>query len=61
MTKARNEEGEHAMRHCHDELTLDDLLTDPIITAMMHADGVDPSELESDLGRIAQEQREAAE
>jgi hypothetical protein len=49
------------MRHCHDELTLDDLLTDPIITAMMHADGVDPSELETDLGRIAQEQREAAE
>jgi hypothetical protein len=49
------------MRHCHDELTLDDLLTDPIITAMMRADGVDPNELETDLVRIAEEQREAAE
>ena len=29
------------MRFCHDELTLDDMLNDPLIGAMMQADGVD--------------------
>ena len=30
------------MRQCHDELTLDELLADPLIGAVMRADGVDP-------------------
>ncbi len=48
------------MRVCHDELTLDELLADPLIGAMMRADGVDPEQLGSDLARFAEEQ-EAAE
>ena len=43
------------MRYCHDELTLDELLADPVIAAVMHADGVDPAELQSDLERFAEE------
>jgi len=46
------------MRYCHDELTLDELLADPVIAAVMQADGVDPAELQSDLERFAKEQRE---
>jgi hypothetical protein len=49
------------MRHCHDELTLDELMNDSVITAMMRADGVDPDELMSDLARIAEEQHETAD
>jgi len=48
------------MRYCHDELTLDELLADPLIGAVMRADGVDPAELQSDLERFAQE-RELAD
>ena len=29
------------MRFCHEELTLDDMLNDPLIGAVMRADGVD--------------------
>jgi len=43
------------MRICHDELTLDELLADPVIEAMMRADGVDPDALSSELARIAEE------
>jgi len=43
------------MRYCHDELTLDELLADPVIAAVMRADGVDPAELQSDLARFAEE------
>jgi len=43
------------MRYCHDELTLDQLLADPVIAAVMQADGVDPAELQSDLARFAEE------
>lgn len=49
------------MRYCHDELTLDDLLADPVINAVMRADGVDPAELQSNLARFAEEQRELAD
>jgi hypothetical protein len=49
------------MRYCHDELTLDELLADPVIGAVMHADGVDPDVLGSELARFAEERDEAAE
>lgn len=48
------------MRICHDELTLDELLSDPLIGAVMRADGVDPEQLGEDLARFAEDQ-EAAE
>jgi hypothetical protein len=44
------------MRSCHDELTLDELLSDPVIIAVMRADGVDPRELGEEFARIAEEQ-----
>jgi hypothetical protein len=44
------------MRFCHDELTLDQMLNDPLIGDMMRADGVDPEQLGMDLARIAEEQ-----
>jgi hypothetical protein len=43
------------MRFCHDELTLDDMLNDPLIGAVMRADGVDPDELGAALARVAEE------
>jgi hypothetical protein len=43
------------MRFCHDELTLDDMLNDPLIGAMMRADGVEPQELGAELARLAEE------
>jgi hypothetical protein len=49
------------MRYCHDELTLDELLADPVIAAVMQADGVDPEQLGSDLARVAEDQREFAD
>jgi hypothetical protein len=48
------------MRQCYDELTLDELLNDPLIGAVMRADGVDPDELGTELARFAEEQREEA-
>jgi hypothetical protein len=48
------------MRQCYDELTLDELLNDPLISAVMRADGVDPDELGNELARFAEEQREEA-
>jgi hypothetical protein len=44
------------MRVCHDEPTLDEMLNDPLIGAVMRADGVDPEQLGIDLARIAEEQ-----
>jgi len=47
------------------EPTLSDALADPVITAMMEADGVDPRALESNLGKLARtlarERRECGE
>jgi len=50
-------EGER-MRYCHDELTLDEMLNDPLIEAVMRADGVDPDELGAELARIAEDRDE---
>jgi hypothetical protein len=47
------------MRVCHDELTLDDMLNDPLIGAVMRADGVDPEALGAELARIADEREDA--
>ena len=46
------------MRQCYDELTLDELLADPVIGAVMRADGVDPDALGSELARFAEEREE---
>jgi len=48
------------MRICHDELTLDDMLNDPLIGAVMRADGVDPEQLGAELIRVAEERDYAA-
>jgi len=48
------------MRFCHDELTLDDMLNDPLINAVMRADGVDPEELGAEFARVMEERDEAA-
>ena len=42
------------MRRCHDEPTLEDMLTDPLIESLMCADGVDASELRPVFDEIAQ-------
>ena len=49
------------MRFCHDELTLDELLNDPVINAVMRADGVDPQQLGEEFARLAEEQDAFAE
>jgi len=46
------------MLYCHDELTLDELLADPVIGAVMRADGVDPDALGNELARFAEEREE---
>ena len=48
------------MRFCHDELTLDEMLNDPLIGAVMRADGVDPEQLGAELARVADEREYAA-
>ena len=42
------------MRWCHDEPTLDDMLTDPLIESLMRADGVDADELRPALNEMAE-------
>ena len=42
------------MGWCHDELTLDDMLNDPLIETMMRADGVDADELRPALNEMAE-------
>jgi hypothetical protein len=39
--------------NCHREPTLNGLLSDPIVRAVMEADGVNPLELEEMLRRVA--------
>lgn len=41
------------MRSCYEELTLDDMLTDPLIGTLMQADGVDADALRPALDVIA--------
>jgi hypothetical protein len=48
------------MRWCHDELTLDEMLSDPLIDVLMRADGVDRERLERDFARIFDEREERA-
>ncbi len=39
---------------CHDKsMTLPEILSDPLIQAVMAADGVNPGRLAADLGRVA--------
>src|SRR4051794_11742546 len=45
---------ERSMRWCHDELTLEDMLSDPLIETLMRADGVDAGELRPALSEIAE-------
>jgi len=42
------------MRWCHDEPTLEDMLADPLIAAVMRADGVDSDELRPALNEVAE-------
>src|SRR3954452_17113926 len=42
------------MRWCHDEPTLDDMLTDPLIETLMRADGVDAGELRPAFEEVAE-------
>jgi hypothetical protein len=44
----------NSMKWRHREPTIKEILSDSIIRAMMHADGVDPNELEAMLRRMAQ-------
>jgi hypothetical protein len=48
------------MRWCHDELTLDEMLSDPLIDVLMRADGVDRERLERDFARIFDEREQHA-
>ena len=41
------------MRWCYDEPTLDEMLNDPLIGAVMRADGVDADELRPALNEMA--------
>jgi hypothetical protein len=45
------------MNWCHCELTLNGILSDPIVRAVMEADGVNPHELEVMLRGVAQRVR----
>jgi hypothetical protein len=49
------------MRFCHDELTLDEMLNDPLIEAVMRADGVDAGQLGEELARIAEDRGAAVD
>jgi len=49
------------MRGCREELTLDQMLSDPLIASLMHADGVDRDELAADLARVSEERSDFAE
>ena len=42
------------MRWCYDEPTLDDMFADPLIAAVMRADGVNADELRPTLNEMAE-------
>jgi len=48
------------MTTSRDELTIDELLSDPVTRAVMKADGVDPSELETMMRSLAARTEQAA-
>lgn len=62
--KAASEEGreEEPMGECR-EITLDEILADPIVLLVMAADGIDPAEFESNLRAVKRDRGagEAAE
>ena len=43
------------MNWCHREPTLDEILSDSIVRAMMEADGIDPQELAATLREVGLE------
>ena len=45
---------------CHDEPTLEEILSDPVIEAVMEADGVDPTDVETLVRRVRTARTEAA-
>jgi hypothetical protein len=45
------------MNLCDREMTMRDALSDPVIRALMDADGVDPAALEADLREVAESLR----
>jgi hypothetical protein len=49
------------MSACHFELTLTEALADPLVQAVMAADGVDPEKLANCLGAVAERIRERDE
>jgi hypothetical protein len=46
------------MKFCHGEPTLEQILSDPIVRALMDADGIDPHELEIMLKEVGRRLRE---
>ena len=49
------------MMRCHYEPTLTEALADPLVRALMAADGVDPNDLERRLGAVARRVRQRPE
>jgi|tagenome__1003787_1003787.scaffolds.fasta_scaffold20117898_2 hypothetical protein len=44
---------------CHEEPTLDEMLSDPVIEAVMAADGVDAGDVETLVRRVRTARKEA--
>jgi len=49
------------MHRCNREPTLHEALADPLVRALMVADGVDPNDLERRLGAVARRGRQRRE
>jgi hypothetical protein len=57
----RNVKENAQMPRCQFEPTLEDALADPVVQAVMAADGVDPAALADCLGKIAERIRRGTE